>query len=134
MHVHQVIDQPEIRFNVDRAKASQLGLTQRDVSTNMLISLSGIGTLAPNYWVNWSNGVNYNVGVQTPQYKIDSLDALLRTPVSVASDNVNTTTPGSSRVWRRPPMRSSAPRPTALRKPTEIREPCRAARNCSRIW
>jgi multidrug efflux pump subunit AcrB len=94
-HVHQVVDQPEIRFDVDRAKASQLGLTQRDVSTNMLISLSGIGTLAPNYWVNWSNGVNYNVGVQTPQYKIDSLDALLRTPVSVANDSVNTTTPGS---------------------------------------
>jgi multidrug efflux pump subunit AcrB len=83
VHVHQVIDQPEIRFNVDRSKASQMGLTQRDVSTNMLISLSGIGSLAPNYWVNWSNGVNYNVGVQTPQYKIDSLDALLRTPISV---------------------------------------------------
>ena len=95
VHVHQVIDQPEIQFNVDRAKASQLGLTQRDVSTNMLISLSGIGTLAPNYWVNWSNGVNYNVGVQTPQYKVDSLDALLRTPVSVASNTVNTTTAGS---------------------------------------
>ena len=95
VHVHQVIDQPEIRFNVDRAKASQLGLTQRDVSTNMLISLSGIGTLAPNYWVNWSNGVNYNVGMQTPQYKIDSLDALLRTPVSVANNIVNTNTPGS---------------------------------------
>ena len=86
VHVHQVIDQPEIRFDVDRAKASQLGLTQRDVSTNMLISLSGIGTLAPNYWVNWSNGVNYNVGVQTPQYKIDSLDALLRTPISVTGN------------------------------------------------
>ncbi|HEV2171985.1 MAG TPA: efflux RND transporter permease subunit, partial [Nitrospira sp.] len=95
VHVHQVVDQPEIRFNVDRDKAAQLGLTERDVSMNMLISLSGIGTLAPNYWVNWSNGVNYNVGVQTPQYKIDSLDALLRTPVSVANNSVNTTTPGS---------------------------------------
>jgi multidrug efflux pump subunit AcrB len=91
VHVHQVIDQPEIRFNVDRSKASQLGLTERDVSTNMLISLSGIGTLAPNYWVNWSNGVNYNVGMQTPQYKIDSLDALLRTPVSVASNTAGAT-------------------------------------------
>ena len=46
----------------------------------MLISLSGNGTVAPNFWVNWTNGVNYNVGVQTPQYRIDSLDALLRTP------------------------------------------------------
>ena len=56
----------------------------------MLISLSGIGSLAPNYWVNWSNGVNYNVGVQTPQYKIDSLDALLRTPISVADNGITT--------------------------------------------
>jgi multidrug efflux pump subunit AcrB len=95
VHVHQVVDQPEIRLNVDRVKASQLGLTQRDVTTNMLISLTGNGTLAPNYWVNWSNGVNYNVGIQTPQYKVDSLDALLRTPVSVASSVVNTTTAGS---------------------------------------
>jgi len=95
VHVHQVIDQPEIRLNVDRAKASQLGLTERDVTSSMLISLSGNGTVAPSYWVNWDNGVNYNVGVQTPQYRIDSLDALLRTPVSVATSVVNTTTPGS---------------------------------------
>jgi multidrug efflux pump subunit AcrB len=77
VHVHQVVDQPEIRLNVDRVKAAQLGLTQRDVTSSMLISLSGNGTVAPNFWVNWTNGVNYNVGVQTPQYRIDSLDALL---------------------------------------------------------
>jgi multidrug efflux pump subunit AcrB len=85
VHVHQVVDQPEIRLDVDRIKASQLGLTEYDVTSNMLISLSGNGTVAPNYWVNWSNGVNYNVGIQTPQYKVNSLDALLRTPISVAS-------------------------------------------------
>src|SRR5262249_15548641 len=79
VHIHQVIDQPEIRLNVDRVKASQLGLTQRDVTSSMLISLSGSGQVAPNYWMNWSNGVNYPVGVQTPQYKIDTLDALLHT-------------------------------------------------------
>jgi multidrug efflux pump subunit AcrB len=95
VHVHQVIDQPQIGLNVDRAKASQLGLTQRDVANNMLISLSGNGTVAPSYWVNWTNGVTYNVGVQTPQYRVDSLDALLRTPISVASDAVNITTAGS---------------------------------------
>jgi multidrug efflux pump subunit AcrB len=95
VHVHQVVNQPEIALNVDRAKAAQLGLTEHDVSTNMLISLSGNSTLAPAFWLNWSNGVNYNIGVQTPQYKVDSLDALLRTPVSVATSAVNTTTPGS---------------------------------------
>jgi multidrug efflux pump subunit AcrB len=86
VHVHQVVDQPTIRLNVDRIKASQLGLTQRDVTNSMLISLSGNGALAPNFWVNWTNGVNYNVGVQTPQYRLDSLDALLRTPISAGSD------------------------------------------------
>ena len=95
VHVHQVIDQPEISLNVDRVKASQMGLTQRDVTSSMLISLSGSSQVAPNYWMNWDNGVNYTVGVQTPQYRIDGLDALLRTPVSVATNVVNATTPDS---------------------------------------
>ena len=95
VHVHQVAAQPELRLDVDRIKASQLGLTQRDVTSSMLISLSGSSTVAPNFWMNWSNGVNYSVGVQTPQYRIDSLDALLRTPISVATNAVNSTTPGS---------------------------------------
>jgi len=94
VHIHQVVDQPEIRLNVDRTKAGQLGLTQRDVASNMLISLSGNGAIAPNFWVG-PNGVNYNVGVQTPQYKINTLDALLRTPVSTASSAVNSTTASS---------------------------------------
>src|SRR5262249_51938145 len=94
-HVHQVAEQPVIRLGVDREKASQMGLTQRDVTSSMLISLSGNGTVAPNFWMNWSNGVNYNVGVQTPQYRLDSLDALLRTPISPASTAVTSTTAGS---------------------------------------
>ena len=61
VHVHQIVDQPLIRLNVDRVKASQLGLTQRDVTNSMLLSLTGNGALAPNFWVNWNNGVNYSV-------------------------------------------------------------------------
>ena len=72
-----------------------MGLTQRDVTSSMLISLSGSSQVAPNYWMNWDNGVNYTIGVQTPQYRIDGLDALLRTPVSVATNAVNTTTADS---------------------------------------
>ena len=95
-HVHQVADQPVIRLDVDREKAAQMGLTQRDVTNSMLISLSGSGTVAPNFWMNWTNGISYNVGVQTPQYRIDSLDALLRTPISASNTAVNSTTPGSA--------------------------------------
>jgi multidrug efflux pump subunit AcrB len=91
VHVHQVVAQPELELNVDRTKASQLGLTQRDITNSMLISLSGNGSVAPNFWLNWSNGVNYNVGVQTPQYRVNSLDALLRTPISVSSGVENGT-------------------------------------------
>jgi len=95
VHVHQVAAQPEIRLNVDREKASQLGLTQRDVTSSMLISLSGSSTVAPNYWMNWANGIQYSIGVQTPQYRLDSLDALLRTPISPGGGAVNSSTAGS---------------------------------------
>jgi multidrug efflux pump subunit AcrB len=95
VHVHQVVAQPELSLNVDRVKASQLGLTQRDVTSSMLISLSGSSTVAPNFWMNWTNGVNYNVGVQTPQYRLDSLDALLRTPISASANAENGVTPES---------------------------------------
>ena len=57
--------------------------------------MRGSGQVAPNQWLNWSNGVNYNVLVQTPQYKLDSVDALMRTPISAASGAVVTNTAGS---------------------------------------
>jgi CzcA family heavy metal efflux pump len=82
VHLHQVMDYPEIRVNVDRLKAAQIGMTQRDVANSMLISLSSSGQVAPNFWLNPINGVNYFVSVQTPQYQIDSFDALARTPIT----------------------------------------------------
>jgi multidrug efflux pump subunit AcrB len=95
VHVHQVMDYPVIQLDVDRSKAGQLGLTQNDVSTNMLISLSASSQISPQYWVNWVNGVNYAVSVQTPQYAINSLDALLRTPVGAMGVAVNSNTASS---------------------------------------
>ena len=82
VHIHQVMNYPEIRLNVDRSKAGQVGLTQQDVSNSLLISLSGSGQVAPNQWLNWANGVNYQIGVQTPQPKINSMDTLLSTPIA----------------------------------------------------
>jgi multidrug efflux pump subunit AcrB len=94
VHVHQVVDAPELRINVDRVKAGQLGLTQNNVASSLLISLSGSSQVAPSFWLNWKNGVSYNVLIQTPQYKLDSLDKLMRTPVSTGSA-VAFNTPGS---------------------------------------
>jgi multidrug efflux pump subunit AcrB len=95
VHVHQVVDAPELRVKVDRTKAGQIGLTQRDVANSLLISLAGSGQVAPNQWLNWQNGVNYQILVQTPQYKIDSVDALMRTPVSLPNAPEMTNTVGS---------------------------------------
>ncbi len=85
VHVHQEVNYPEVQVNVDRIKADQAGLTQRDVANSLLISLSSSGQVSPNQWLNPVNGVNYQVAVQTPQYRVDSFDALDRTPISAGS-------------------------------------------------
>jgi multidrug efflux pump subunit AcrB len=82
VHVQQVIDYPTFFVNVDRTRTGQIGLTERDVASDLLISLSSSSQTAPNYWINPKNGVNYTIAVQTPQYKIDSLDALKQSPIS----------------------------------------------------
>ena len=92
-HIHQVFEQPQLNLNVDRVKAGQMGLTQRDVTSSMLISLSGNNQVAPSFWLNPTTGISYNVGVQTSQYRLDSLDELLRTPVTAATSTVAETTP-----------------------------------------
>jgi CzcA family heavy metal efflux pump len=84
VHVHQVNDVPLMRMNVDRARASQLGLQQKDVANDMLMSLSSSGQVSPNWWVNPANNVDYLVAVQTPAYKVDSEEALMNTPVHTA--------------------------------------------------
>ena len=82
VRVQQVVDVPQLNFTVDRIRAQQIGLTQSDVASNLLISLSSSGQTAPNFWLDPRNGVSYSVAVQTPQYKINSLDALTSTPVT----------------------------------------------------
>ncbi len=96
VHIHQVVDYPVIDLNVDRAKAGQVGLTQRDVATSLLISLSSSGQIAPTQFLDWRTGVSYSIAVQTPQYRMNTMDALLRTPVSVPFSGVNSTTQASS--------------------------------------
>jgi multidrug efflux pump subunit AcrB len=83
VHLAQVVDQPEVRINVDRTEASEQGLTQHDVANDALVSLSSSGQVAPNFWLDTSKGVQYLVAVQTPQYSLDSFDAVRQTPVHV---------------------------------------------------
>ena len=80
--VRQQVNYPTVKVNVDRVKADGSGLTQRDVASSLLISLSSSGQVAPNQWLNPQNGVNYNVAVQTPQYAVPTFDAMQRTPIT----------------------------------------------------
>jgi CzcA family heavy metal efflux pump len=91
VHLHQVVDQPELRVNVDRTRAEQVGLSQRDVAGNVLTSLSSSSQTAPNFWLNPENGVNYIVAVQMPQYKMDSVAALENTPITPLNAGANHT-------------------------------------------
>jgi multidrug efflux pump subunit AcrB len=80
VHLQQVVDTPEVRVDVDRTMANQLGLSQREVASDALIALSSSGQTAPNFWTEPASGVQYAVAVQTPQYKIDSIAALANLP------------------------------------------------------
>ena len=82
VHLHQVVNEPTLDISVDRARAQFLGLQQKDVANQLLVSLSGSGQASPNFWLDPGNGFSYLVAVQTPQYRIDSLEALLKTPIS----------------------------------------------------
>src|SRR5207245_8064452 len=84
VHVQQVLDAPRIAVDTDRVLAQQVGLTQRDVANSLLISLTGSGAPSTNFWLNYKNGVSYQVVVQTPQHRVASLDELHRTPVATA--------------------------------------------------
>ncbi|HTC51433.1 MAG TPA: efflux RND transporter permease subunit [Steroidobacteraceae bacterium] len=75
-------DLPELRVNTDRSRAQQLGITQHDVANNLLLTLSGSSQIAPSFWLNPENGLQYPLVAQTPQYRMTSLDDLRNVPVT----------------------------------------------------
>jgi multidrug efflux pump subunit AcrB len=84
VHVSQVFNAPSLNYAVDRTQAQQAGLSQLDVASSMLISLSSSLQTSPNFWLDDRKGIQYGVTVQTPQYQIDSLEAIGNIPVSHA--------------------------------------------------
>jgi CzcA family heavy metal efflux pump len=78
-------DYPTFGVEVDRDKALQLGITQQQVASSMLSTLSGASLLQPNFWLDPKSGVNYNVIAQSPQHLIDSVATLSNIPLSTPS-------------------------------------------------
>jgi multidrug efflux pump subunit AcrB len=82
VHLHQVVNAPSLMVKVDRSRLAELGLTQRDVANNVLVTLSSSAVVAPNYWSDPRSGLNYLVAVQTPQSRVDSVNTLMNTSVT----------------------------------------------------
>jgi CzcA family heavy metal efflux pump len=82
VYIGQQFDEPRLQFTVDRVRAQQMGLSESDVANSMLVSLSSSLQTSPNLWLNPKNGVSYYLVVQTPQYQINSLDAVRTIPIS----------------------------------------------------
>jgi multidrug efflux pump subunit AcrB len=81
VRLQQVSNTPDIRVNVDRTLASIVGMQQKDVAADLLVSLSSSNQTQPNFWYDPTLGIQYSVYVQTPQYRIDTMRDLTNTPL-----------------------------------------------------
>jgi CzcA family heavy metal efflux pump len=82
VHVQQLLSSPTLHMDLDRTRITQVGLNARDVAQSVLISLSGSFQTAPNFWLNPKNGVTYQMAVQSPPYRMTTLDDLMAVPVN----------------------------------------------------
>ncbi|RSV44375.1 AcrB/AcrD/AcrF family protein [Sphingomonas sp. ABOLE] len=82
VRVQQANDYPELAFDVDRAQANRVGITENDVTKSLSVNLAGSFQVAPAFWLNPKNGVSYPIVVQAPQYRVDTLSDLQNLPVT----------------------------------------------------
>ncbi len=91
VRIQQPLDYPTLEINIERTKAEQGGYTTRDISQSLLNSLSSSFQLTPMFFLNWKNGVNYNLVAQNPQYTMDSIQDIQNIPVNSATAQQRTT-------------------------------------------
>lgn len=76
VHLHQIVSAPRLHVDVDRLRASEVGLTERDVASNLLLLVSSSTQVSPTFWTDPRTGLAYPVALQVPEYRVDSVDAL----------------------------------------------------------
>jgi multidrug efflux pump subunit AcrB len=86
VHIHQIVDVPQLFVDVDRQLAAELNMTEQQVAQQMNISLSGSFQVSPNFWVDPKNGIPYQLWVQTPEWRNGSMNAIKTTPIFTAAD------------------------------------------------
>ena len=82
LRIQQTFNQPKLHVDVDRTKAADIGFSQKDVATNLLVTLSGSSQTSPTFWLNLQNGVSYSIATQTPQYRVQTLQDLDNIPIT----------------------------------------------------
>ena len=82
VHLQQEIDAPELFAQIDRARAAQFGVTANSIALNLNTSLSSSEQVSPNFWTDPKNGTPYYLAVQTPEYRVDTLNELKNTPIA----------------------------------------------------
>jgi multidrug efflux pump subunit AcrB len=82
LRIQQNFDNPKFQVTLDRTKAAGAGFTPRDVANSVLLTLSGSNQVSPAFFLNWQNGVSYNLIAQAPQYSVQSLQDLENIPIS----------------------------------------------------
>jgi multidrug efflux pump subunit AcrB len=85
VHILQRLDLPSLQLTMDRTRLQQLNLNASSVAQNVLISLSGSSQTTPTFWLSPQNGISYNITAQTPQYRVNSVDDILSTPVNAGT-------------------------------------------------
>ena len=76
MHLHQIVDAPQLYLDLDRARAAEFGATAQNIAQNLNVSLSSSYQVAPNFWTDPRTGVPYPIAVQTPEYRMDRMSSL----------------------------------------------------------
>jgi multidrug efflux pump subunit AcrB len=94
VHLQQEINGPELFAQIDRARATQFGLTANSIALNLNTSLSSSEQVSPNFWTDPTNGTPYYLAVQTPEYRTDTLNELKNTPIATFTGASGNPVPG----------------------------------------
>jgi multidrug efflux pump subunit AcrB len=107
VYIPQDLDYPSLRLNIDRERANELGLNQREVVSNVITALTSNGMIAPSYWVDPRSGNDYMLTVQYPENEIHDLLDLRNMPLH-----------GGDR--RQPTMLDAVGHVAPFKSPTEV--------------
>jgi multidrug efflux pump subunit AcrB len=125
--IQQPFNYPNFTVDVDRTRAQALGFTQKDVAQSVLVALSGSFQTTPSFYLDPRNGVSYNVAVQTPQYRLDSMSALESLPVTKSSSSAGSE--GGATL----PNTQSGPAPLETNAPGAPAQPVQILGNLARF-